>query len=141
MLCNWLYLSVFMIYYSAEKTKIVTTFLSLCVLEACTADGIVEAIKHVLRVQTGPVQHGRHWNRQRQRHDWGQQWRVPEVESRSAESDPCTLRVSLLTAGHFRCCSGLPPSEPGIHCQRDLQLVFEVSLTTACLQKAVQRNK
>ncbi|EEC04835.1 hypothetical protein IscW_ISCW024214, partial [Ixodes scapularis] len=37
------------IYYSAEKTKIVTSFLSLCVLESCTAHGIVEAIKYVFK--------------------------------------------------------------------------------------------
>ncbi|KAH9364985.1 hypothetical protein HPB48_015963 [Haemaphysalis longicornis] len=42
------FLFVAIIYYSAEKTKIVTSFLSLCVLETCTANVIVEAIKHVL---------------------------------------------------------------------------------------------
>lgn len=42
-------LSIAIIYYSTAKAKIVTSFLSLCVLEACTADGIVEGIKHTLK--------------------------------------------------------------------------------------------
>lgn len=43
------FLSISIIYHSTVKVKIVTSFLSLYVLEACTADGIVEGIKGTLQ--------------------------------------------------------------------------------------------
>ncbi|KAH6928222.1 hypothetical protein HPB50_012598 [Hyalomma asiaticum] len=44
-----MYLAVSIIYHSAQRSDIVTTFLSLCVLNACNADGIVKTIKCTLR--------------------------------------------------------------------------------------------
>lgn len=43
------YLAVSIIYHSAQRSDIVRTFLSLCVLNACNADGIVKTIKCTLR--------------------------------------------------------------------------------------------
>lgn len=42
------YLSLAIIYHSKAKSAIVTTFLSLCMLETCDAWGIVKGIKCVL---------------------------------------------------------------------------------------------
>lgn len=42
------YFSVAIVYHSKAKTATVTTFLVLCVLETCNAQGIVEGIKCVL---------------------------------------------------------------------------------------------
>lgn len=55
------YLTVSIIYHSAQRSDIVTTFLSLCVLNACNADGIVETIKCTLR-QPKAGKHSRYWN-------------------------------------------------------------------------------
>lgn len=43
------YLAVSIIYHSVQRSDIVTTFVSLCVLNACNADGIVKTIKCTLR--------------------------------------------------------------------------------------------
>lgn len=46
---NTKYLGVSIIYHSTQRSDIVTTFFSLCVLNACNADGIAETIKCTLR--------------------------------------------------------------------------------------------
>lgn len=43
------YLAVSIIYHSTQRSDIVTTFVSLCVLNACNADEIVKTIKFTLR--------------------------------------------------------------------------------------------
>lgn len=42
------FLAISIIYHSVTKSRIMTTFLNLCTLEVCTADGIVAAVKSTL---------------------------------------------------------------------------------------------